>query len=228
MNVFQRALKSVRQQGLGASLVKLAGPLVDRSFDRKYGTETCAISQLDRFTIESQNKARGARYEPSRVLPMRKMLPVIRQMAPADSVLLDFGCGKGRVLLLAAEQGFRTVRGIEFAEELCVIARQNIAAFKAQTASPAEIQVIKGDVTHYAIQPEEKVFFLFNPFDQVIFGKVLENIAVSLNSHPRKLLIVICLPSEEYRRTIEQRPEFTRTREFRFWGCDFSVYASRI
>ncbi len=226
MNVLQRLIKSLRTQGIGATLAKLAGPAADRRFDRHYGTETCTISRLDGFTIESQNKGRGARYEPSRVLPMRKMLPVVQQLAPADSVLLDFGCGKGRVLLLAAEQGFRSVRGIEFAAELCEIARKNVAAFKAKAGNSADIQIIEGDVTNYAIRPEENVFFLFNPFDDVVFAKVLENLSTSLKSNPRKILIVINLPSESYRRTIAARPEFRLTQQCRFWGCDFSIYSS--
>jgi SAM-dependent methyltransferase len=227
VDVLQRAVKSLRNQGFAASVVKLAGPFADRWFDRKYGTETCTIMELDHFAIESPNKDHCFRYQPTRVLPLRKAFAVVRQMAPADSVLLDLGCGKGRVLLVAAEQGFRRIRGVEFAAELCQTARRNIAAFKARTGNSAEIQVIQGDVTHYKIQPEENIFFLFNPFDPVIFSKALDNVAMSLRSHPRELLMVICLPSEDYRRTTEQRPEFVLARKFRFWGFDFSVYASR-
>jgi SAM-dependent methyltransferase len=227
MNIIQRAIKSLRQQGLSATLVKVLAPLADARFDRKYGTQTTGVSRLDQFTIESRNRDRGARYEPSRVLPLRKMLAALQGMRPADSVLVDFGCGKGRVLLLAAQSGFRDVRGLEFAAELCELARSNWKQFQARTGITAQCRILQADVTDYVIQAEENVFFLFNPFDEVIFARVLENIAASLKTHPRRILIVINLPSPQYRQAIEQRPEFALARTFRFWGCDFSVYGNR-
>ena len=42
---------------------------------------------------------------------------------------VDYGAGKGRVLLLAAQHPFAAVGGIEFAEELHDDAAMNIAQF---------------------------------------------------------------------------------------------------
>lgn len=224
MNVIQRAFKSLRDAGVGGTLAKLVCPHFDRKFDRDHGTETCGIKEVKAMKIESANRDHSARYEPSRVLPLRRMFPIIRQMMPPESVLLDFGCGKGRVLLLAAEHGMRA-RGIEFAGELCGVARANVTAFNSRTGNKNEISVIKGDVTEYAIRPDETVFFLFNPFAPVIFEKVLANLEASLQAHPRKILIVICLPSDEYHRTVESRRAFTLAAKHRFWGCNFAVYS---
>ena len=225
MNVFQRVAAALRTQGLAGSVARLLCRLCDPLFDLKYGTETGTLSSLDHLTLESLNKPRGRPYEPSRVLQLRKMFRIVQEMLPADRVVLDFGCGKGRVLLLGAESDFRAARGVEFAEELCAIARKNVAAFQARTGTKAEFQIIKSDVTQYPVQPDENVFFLFNPFDTVIFEKVLDNIAASLKARPRRLLIVLRLATEEYHRTLAQRPEFNLARTFKAWGCDFSVYS---
>jgi len=226
MNLVQRAFRSVRIAGVGGTLAKLVCPYFDRKFDRDHGTETCGIKEVHTLKIESANRDYGARYEPSRVLPLRKMFPLVRRMMPPESVLLDFGCGKGRVLLLAAEHGFPS-RGIEFAGELCEVARANVTAFNARTGNQSEITIIKGDVTEYAIQRDETVFFLFNPFGPVIFEKVLTNLGASLKTYPRKILIVICLPSDEYHRAVEARPEFKLVSKHRFWGCNFALYSSQ-
>jgi hypothetical protein len=71
------------------------------------------------------------------------------------------------------------------------------------------------------------VFFMFNPFDEVILVKVLANLQSSLAARPRKIIIAICLPSQEYRKALEQSGVFRQTRQFKFWGCDFSVYSNR-
>jgi SAM-dependent methyltransferase len=226
MNPLSRLLKSVRQAGLGGTFAKLLCPYFDRKFDRDHGTETCAIRERNTLDIQSENKDFAARYEPSRVLPLRRMLPLIRRQLPEGSVLLDFGCGKGRVLLLAAEHGF-PARGVEFSGELCGVAERNVRAFNARTGNTKEISVIPGDVTQYAVRPDEQVFFLFHPFAPPVFERVLDNLASSLSAHPRKMLIVVYLPSAEYHQAITARPEFELASRHRFWGCNFSVYATR-
>ena len=226
MNITQRIFKSIRDQGLIATLIKPICPVFDRRFDSRYGINTCGISTLDKFTINSGNKDHGARYEPSRVLPLRRMLMEVPKLMPGDKVLLDFGCGKGRVLLLGAQSGFKEVRGVEFAAELCGIARRNWEIYQAKTATSTTCQIIQGDVTEYTIQEKENIFFLFNPFDEVIFSKVLANIAKSLQESPRNVFIVISLPSPQYRQIINQRSEFILAHTFKFWGCQFSVYSN--
>jgi SAM-dependent methyltransferase len=222
-----RVFSSVRQQGLGGTLAKIAGTLPEKLFDAKYSTDTCTRSNLNTLTIASENRAHGTRYEPTRVLSLQKLLPTIRRMAPADSVLVDLGCGKGRVLLLAARAGFPKVRGLEFASELCDVARRNCSTFKAKTGVTATFDVIHADVTKYAIQTEENVFFLFNPFDVVIFEQVLLAVLDSWRMSPRRILMVICLPTADYRKAIELKPELVFLKTIRCWGYDFYLYEAR-
>ncbi len=133
MNLRQRILASLRQQGLVGTMLKVVGIGVERWFDVRYGTDTCTRSQLDDLTIDSANKDKGMRYEPTRVMPLIRLFPALRKMMPANSVLVDLGCGKGRVLLLASHWGFREVRGVEFAQELCEIAKKNIATYSSHS-----------------------------------------------------------------------------------------------
>ena len=227
MNVLQRFVTSLRNQGLAATLIKTIGPFFDRRFDAQYGIDTCGVSRLDEFTIESENRDHGARYEASRVLPLRRMMSEIPKLMPDKPVLMDLGSGKGRVLFVGAEAGFKDLRGVEFAAELCDIAERNWKIFKARTSSPATCEIIRGDVTQYGIRPDENVFFMFNPFDEVILVKVLNNLLHSLAAHPREILVVVCLPSQQYQVAFEQSGVFRRTHRFNFWGCDFSVYSNR-
>ena len=226
MNPFQRVFRSIKMSGVGGSIAKLAGPYCDRKFDRDYGVETCAIRNPDTLTIQSENREQGYRYQATRVLPLRKMLSHLRRQLPAGSVLVDFGCGKGRVLLLAAEQGF-AARGVEYSSELCEIARRNVAAFKSKTGSKMEMSVIEGDVTTYEVRPDEAVFFLFNPFEPPIFERAVANLAASLERQPRELRLVLYLPNEQYHEAILARPQFQLASRHRFRGYQFAVYSAR-
>jgi SAM-dependent methyltransferase len=225
MNLLQRLKISLRHQGPRATGVKLWVWASDQLFDFRYGLDTCKPAGLEGLTIDGGNKERGQIYQPTRVLPLRRLFRELQPLIPPASVLVDLGCGKGRVLLVASEFDFQAVRGVEFAHELCEIARKNCAAFQAKKRNRADCQVIEADVTAYAIQPDETVFFMFNPFDETILGRVLDNLAASLQARPRRMLIIYYNPRGA--QLIESRREFARLREVDFWGYHFRVYANR-
>ena len=138
---------------------------------------------------------------------------------------MDFGSGKGRVLLIASEFGFLRVCGVEFAHELCEAARKNCVKFKAIKNVRTEFQTVETDAAKYTVGADESVFVLYNPFDGAILDKVLDNIAISLQQQPRKILIVYYNP--RWHHVIEQRNDFTRLRELSFWGYAFTLYSNR-
>ena len=223
MNLWQRATASLRAQGLGATLAKLRTMFVDWWFDLRQGVDTCANSELSELTIDSANKTSGYLYKPVRILPLRKFFAAIRPALPRDAVLVDFGSGKARVLLVAAEFGFREARGVEFARELCEVSRNNCARYRARTQSATRFETIEADAAKYAIRPEENVFILCNPFDDSIVRAVLDNLAASGRECPRALWVAYYNP--KWGAVIEQRPDFVKEREFDFWGHRFALYS---
>jgi len=227
MNLRQRILSSLRQEGLTGTVLKVVGIGVERWFDARYGTDTCTRSQLDDLTIDSANKDKGMRYEPTRVMPLIRLFPALRKMMPENSVLVDLGCGKGRVLLLASRWGFLEVRGVEFAQELCDIARKNIAIYKDRTGVRTTFKIIHADVTRYVIDDEENVFFAFNPFDETIFSQVIDNIVLSLRRKPRKILIVNARLTGTFKEILDRQAALAPLQELQYWGWNFSLYSNR-
>ncbi|MDB6123749.1 MAG: hypothetical protein JWQ71_2742 [Pedosphaera sp.] len=226
MAVFDRLKTLLSRQGPWTAAVKLYVLTVDRLFDVVYGLETCAWSDPLELTVTGGNKERGNSYQPTRVVPLRKLLKATCPLFPADSVLLDLGCGKGRVLFVAAPFGFKAVKGVEFAHELCTIARKNIASFQAKSKARPEFHIVEADVTDYPIGKEENVFFMFNPFDETILEKVLCNISTSLQAHPRPIWIIYHHP--KCREAIEKRSHFSHLKDLSFWGYNFTIYSNSV
>lgn len=139
-------------------------------------------------------------------------------------MLLDLGCGKGRVLLIASIFQFQEARGIEFARELCNIARNNCAIFKKANGTRTTFTVIESDVVDYIIRPEENVFFFYNSFDKKILNRVLANIADSLKRAPRKVLFICYNPHLSH--VIDQQGGFVRMMDFRLYEYRFLVYSN--
>jgi hypothetical protein len=218
-------MDSLRENGLTTTLVRPFILAADYWFDFRYGTDTNKYSFLKDLDISSANKDHGNAYMPTRLAPLRKLFRVLQPAFPANPVLVDFGSGKGRVLMIAGEFGFRAARGVEFAPELCARCRENCAAYKNTTRTVTEFEVIQSDVVDYSIRPDENVFFFYNPFDGVVLNQVLANIANSLQKAPRSGLVVYCNPY--FDGLIEQRKIFRKISTYRFWGYRFSVFSFR-
>jgi predicted RNA methylase len=115
---------------------------------------------------------------------------VLDEIRPtSDDVLVDFGCGKGRVLLIAAMRGLKRVAGVEFSEELCSIARENIRRLEKKTRL-CPVEVVCTDASLYEVQADETIFFFFNPFDSAVMNEVIRNIENSFDHDPRRISIV--------------------------------------
>ncbi len=182
----------VKDKGLARTVSIILNRMFDFHFDWKYKTDTRNKVSLHDLTVTGENKARGSFYQPTMALSFNRLLDTVP--LPPDSVLVDFGCGKGRVLLLAVLRGIRKAVGIEFSPELCEIARNNIKIVEQATGSPLNIAVIEGDVTQYEIEEDQNVFFFFNPFDDVVLEAVVKNMKKSLHRKPREIAVIYYNP----------------------------------
>jgi tRNA G46 methylase TrmB len=76
----------------------------------------------------------------------------------ATDTLLDYGCGKGRVLIEATRYPFQRILGIDIVPELVAIARANVRADR-------RCHVYCADAALFAVPDDVTVIYLFNPFD---------------------------------------------------------------
>jgi len=165
----------------------------DYAFDLHYGTNTAQRKDLKDLLISSGNKDRGVNYMPTHAGLFRKLMYILD--LPRDGVFVDLGCGKGKVLLLASQCGFRKIVGVEFSRELCAVARKNIAIFQRIASNQVDAVVIESDAVDYAIGPNDSIFFLFNPFDEVVMSAVLDHIAISFEQNRRKIWLIYNHPT---------------------------------
>lgn len=113
--------------------------------------------------------------------------------------LVDFGCGKGRVLFYVNQRFQCEVCGIEVDEQLYENALDNVAYYNTRfRESGDKIEVINGKAEEYEVRPEDNFFYFFNPFEINIFEQVMAHIVESVDAHPRKVFIMMYYPKEEY------------------------------
>jgi predicted RNA methylase len=111
----------------------------------------------------------------------------------SGDVFVDFGSGKGRVLCQAARYPFRRVIGIEIAEDLTEVARQNVEAQRPNWRCE-EVELVTGDATTWVVPDDMTVAYFFNPFVGETFRRVHANILASLDRNPRRVRLIYALP----------------------------------
>jgi precorrin-6B methylase 2 len=189
MRVVRQALKDLRRRSPREMMQTARAVIEDRAFDWRYGVDTGGITPLRKLAIDSRHVAHGVHYAPTRVRYFRAVLRTLP--IPQDSVFVDLGAGKGRMLLLAAQSGrFRKVVGVEFSAELCRTAERNIRRFQRHGVGWVSFEVVHADAADFEVQPDQNVFFMFNPFDHVVMQQVIQRIGQSLKKAPRPIWLI--------------------------------------
>jgi hypothetical protein len=195
-----RLRRAVRQQGVlgvGSAALRLLRSLPARrraarsslAFDERYGVETAEIVHLGELDIDSPNRDLGVRYQPSDPDGFRTLMEEL----PIDYgkfVFVDYGSGKGRVLLLASEFPFKRIVGVEFAAELNEVARSNIARFPRARQRCAEIELVTADASDFEPPAEPAVLYFYNPFAEPVLARVLDRVRASVDAQPREVFLV--------------------------------------
>jgi SAM-dependent methyltransferase len=194
--VIAKIIKNLRKNGLRATLSMAFGSegmmgLLRRkakidAFDQQYGTDTAGIVPLWKLSLESPNAIFGIKYQASYEQEIRDAVSLL-PVDPREYTFVDFGCGKGRVLLVAANLGFREVIGVEFAHELADIAKKNLAIMRVANAV-----IVEGDAANYRLNCDNAVIYFYNPFGEEVMAKVISNLK---EANARNLFVVYVTPN---------------------------------
>ena len=109
-------------------------------------------------------------------------------------VVLDYGCGKGRVGFFLSYQTKAKVIGIEYDERIYESALEN----QKTAVSRGRTEFVPGRAEHYKVPAEVNRCYFFNPFSEEILCRVLKNILESYHENPREILLFFYYPSDQY------------------------------
>lgn len=109
-------------------------------------------------------------------------------------VVLDYGCGKGRVdFFLSYQTGARTV-GIEYDERIYKSALEN----QQSAVSKVKADFVLARAEAYTLPEAVNRCYFFNPFSGEIFHKVMARILESYYENPREMFLFFYYPADEY------------------------------
>jgi SAM-dependent methyltransferase len=163
-------------------------------FDREHGTDTAGqrnIASLD--VIDSPAAPYAVHYEPSSAQLVRRELAKL-SIDAARFTFIDFGSGKGRVLLVAAAFPFKAIIGIEFSRELHDIALRNIARLPPDLARGARVRSINGEAGAFDLPDSDVVCYFNNPFGPPIITQVLQRLIAHHRDRGYRVIVIYVVP----------------------------------
>lgn len=231
-----------RQHGLGV-VVRNALPFVLQramyyayesyvGFDRRYGTDTTKMLDVQFLDNASPNASLATPYGP--LSPDRPYGATPRQWlrtwrrfgsridwVPCEHrefTFIDIGSGKGRTLLLASDYPFRKIIGVELFPELHAAAERNIAVYRSPNQQCTTFELHCMDATQFQF-PDDNLFLQFaDPFPAHVLEQVLANLERSLDAHPRKVFISYWSPSPEHITLLSGKPYLRSVHVHDIWS----------
>ena len=110
------------------------------------------------------------------------------------NVLLDYGCGKGRVDFFLSRQTRCRAIGIEYDERIWQKAEEN----RNSGSFVDKVSFVCMDAREFNVPVDVDRIYFFNPFSVEILQRVLARIRDSYYESMREVLLFFYYPSEEY------------------------------
>jgi SAM-dependent methyltransferase len=189
-------------------------------------SERLADRILDRGLETSDSAAEPEHDHPDRVAyhpsPWYVLPRALRYLRVSDQdVFVDFGCGKGRVVHQAAKRPFRRVVGVEISPSLAEVARNGLTAKRHQHRC-RDVEIVVADVGEFEVPDDLTIGYLYHPFQDETFERLVRAIIDSLDRNPRRIRLIYFHPfhssqllaTGRFRLVKEQRSGFFDTRPF--------------
>ena len=109
-------------------------------------------------------------------------------------VVLDYGCGKGRVEFFLSYQTKAHTMGVEYDERIFQGTLEN----RKTAVSRERTEFILARAEEYSVPPEVNRCYFFNPFSVELLRKVMARVTESYYENPREMYLFFYYPSEEY------------------------------
>jgi SAM-dependent methyltransferase len=217
---FERMASALRRERglLGASAMLLRNirrAILFRSqeredaFDARYGTETSRWVFRRQLGVGKGQLDDVFEYAPTPVRTFNQMVRAL-PIAPRDYCFVDYGSGKGRALILAAEAGFRRAVGVEISDRMHAVASKNVEVYR-KSRPRSDIRLDCADARDFEPPGEDAVYYFCQPFPDWVMSAVLQRLVASVDRSGCRALLLFVTPFGA--KAIERTGNFGRIAE---------------
>ena len=221
MKMLETFSQYIRYRGLYASLALTFNSAREWLWFASHRKSSMNLTDLNTIEKDLDNKEHSTFYVPTPIIPFFKLIKSLQ--LPEAPVFIDYGAGKGRAMILAAECGFSKIKGLEFSPSLCEAGQKNIQSYITKTGKDC-FELIHTDVLTYHVKEEDNFFYFFHPFNEHILKQCLDNIHLSLEAHPRKAFLIYQSNHKDNTGFFHKDKFFKFSKTFVSFGTRFYIY----
>jgi hypothetical protein len=193
----QKVTRRFQRDGLAASFRYLTRRLkqichhtfYDSKFDRLERHPSGTQRWVKSDEIVGQVATTQVNYDAYPRLPLLWSLSTLG-IDPKDFTFVDFGSGRGRLILAAALLPFKQCIGVEFSRTLHAEARENIAKYPRERLVCRENVSLNLDARDFELPRGNIVAFFFNPFLGAILDQVAKNLEKAARASDRAIYVI--------------------------------------
>lgn len=148
-------------------------------------------------------------YDPTPYVVLEELVQL--DILKKDDVIVDYGCGKGRISFFINSQIGCEVIGIDHSRNLIEDACENLKSY----GGCGDIIFIRSRAEDYVPDTANR-FYFFNPFSTKVFREVLKRIEESFEKNPREILIFFYYSTIEYKLYLPTEPRLELVKSLHF------------
>lgn len=161
----------------------------DHAIEQHCFVPTSETLPLSILRVPHQLRRSGHDYRPTPRLVFQWAMEMLHEPVQRKE-FVDYGAGRGRVLLMASNYPFEKITGAEIAEELANDCHLNIAQYPRSLMKCRDVSCEHVSALRLPIPEGETVFFFNNPFTRSMFERVIDQIVSSYKDDPRPLFVI--------------------------------------
>jgi len=176
-------LKSLKDNGVGETVRK-----VRQRIDYKRKGIDFSTQNIYDLTRIGEHQERGTALVSTSIDFLTQLVNDLEKLIAKPlkkNVFVDYGSGKGAAIIHAKQIGFERTIGIEFAKELHEQAVKNIKKLELEN-----VESLYADAASYILSNDISLIFFFNPFDEVVMQKVIDNIVTQKESFKNDVYVI--------------------------------------
>ena len=157
----------------------------EKTWDAALRIQTCGRDELGADEYHHP-------YEPTPYSVLKRLAS--SGMIAKDDVVLDYGCGKGRVGFFLSYRTKAKTIGIEYDERIYQGALEN----QKTTISRIKPDFVLTKAEEYEVPPDVNRCYFFNPFSVEILHAVCARIIESWYDRPREIFLFFYYPADDF------------------------------
>jgi SAM-dependent methyltransferase len=178
-------------------------------FDLVHGISTNGVLPpwlLGAYETEANEATAYAGCQPSCVRRGLASIPDLQ-----SRVFVDFGCGKGRALIVASERNPRAILGLELSPYLADMAERNAEIVACKFPGRTRIEVIAGDAFEAELPDADLVVFVYHAFSRALVARLAALLTEISGRSGREIFVI--LENPVFGLVFDEHPAFDR------WFC---------